>query len=86
MDIAEEPTEKKKRIGVRTLSSPADVSRLLGKLIRLRLQNDGEIDDACLRAITSACAVLLKSIEQSDMDKRLSEIESQLQQYELEHV
>jgi hypothetical protein len=86
MDIAEEPAPKKKRPGVRTLSSPGDVSRLLARLIKQRLADDGSIDNETLRAIVNACGVLLKSIEQGDADKRLAEIESQLQQYEKEHV
>jgi len=83
MNPTEEPAPKKKRLGVRTLHSADDVRRLLGRLIKARLADDG-IDDGCLRALTGACSVLLKSIEQSDLDTRLADIEKQLAAYEQE--
>jgi hypothetical protein len=84
MDITEKTAEKKKRPGIRTLTSPGDVSRLLARLIKQRLADDGSIDNETLRAIVNACGVLLKSIEAADLDDRLAEIESRLDEAEQE--
>ncbi len=72
---------KKKRLGVRTLSTADDVRRLLARLIKARLADDG-IDNESLRAIVQACGILLKSIEAADLDTRLEEIETRLAEHE----
>lgn len=79
-DTESEP--KKKRLGVRTLRSSDDVRRLLARLIKARLADDGTVDNESLRAIVQACGILLKSIEAADLDDRLAEIEAQLKKYE----
>ena len=79
-DVTTEIT-KKKRMGVRKLSTADDVRRLLARLIKARLADDG-IDNESLRAIVQACGILLKSIEAADLDDRLQEIEARLADYE----
>jgi hypothetical protein len=61
--------------GVR-LNRPRDVRRLLARLINQALQKQIETD--LLRAITYSCSMILKSLELSEFEERLSELETRL--------
>ncbi|MBV5334238.1 MAG: hypothetical protein JZU49_00340 [Sulfuricurvum sp.] len=75
-------TPKKTRLGVRKIDSAEDVKRLLAKLIRARLADNGSLTDAMLRSITQALSVFLKAAEQGSIEDRLNEIEGKLNEYE----
>jgi len=84
-DIKEiEETKLQKIIGVRSLNSAKDVKRLLARLVKSRLANDGLLDDSCLRAVTQTLMGFLKAEEAASLDDRLAEIESRLDEAERE--
>ena len=72
----------KKRLGLRSLRSADDVRRLLARLIKARLADDGTIDNETLRAVTQCLATFLKATEAAETEDRLEEIERLLKQYE----
>lgn len=72
----------KKPLGMRSMVNATDVRKLLAKLIRGRLADDGSIDNETLRAVTGACSVLLKAAEQATVDDRLTAIEAALKAHE----
>ena len=61
--------------GVR-LRRPEDVRRFLSRVINQTV--NGEIETDICRATTYACNVLLKSMEVSDLEQRLSKLEESI--------
>ncbi len=75
-------TEIKKRPGIRSLKTAADVARLQAKLIRAF--NNDEISEKKLRALTYALTALSKFQQADALESRLEEIETKMSQIEEE--
>jgi len=68
-----ETKPRRRRIG--RLRTPEDVRKYLASLIR-RAERDGGVADAY--KLSGVCAILLKAVQASEIEKRLDALEAQV--------